>query len=347
MGIDVDMAVSGFFDSVSDFTSAADAYFQTYYSQAEQNAANTAQLQKVFTSLNLTMPDTLEGFRALVEAQDLTTTSGQQTYATLLKIAPAFADLESALNGAKSAADVLSERQNLLNQLWQLQGDTADIRAAQLASLDASNRDLQEQIYALQDAQDAASAASQLADAWKTVGDSIMDEVNRIRGLSDTTGATTYASLLSQFNAATAAARGGDQTAAGTLPQLSQSLLTAAQDAATSRQELDRIQAQVAASLEATYGLINGLSGGSAPATTSALLTNAANSQSATVSANDNSSDSLTAKLDVLTAEIAQLRIDNNAGHAATASNTGAIKKTLDNVTRQSGGDAISIEAAA
>ena len=45
----------------------------------------------------------------------------QETYATLIKLAPAFADLQSALNGAKSAADVLSELDTI---------DTASIVAA-------------------------------------------------------------------------------------------------------------------------------------------------------------------------------------------------------------------------
>ena len=154
---------------------------------------------------------------------------------------------------------------------------------------------------------------------------------------------------MGQFNAATAAARGGDMDAAKTLPQLSQALLTAAQNAATSRQELDRIKAQVAASLEATYGLIGSLSMGSSTASisTTDLLTNGLTSQPATVSANDNSTDSLAAKLDALRDEVAQMRTENNSGHAATAGNTGSIKKTLDNVTLQSGGDAISTVAAA
>src|SRR3546814_16893409 len=88
------------------------------------------------------------------------------------------------MNGAKSAADILNERQDLERKLLELQGDTAAIRALDLAQLDASNRALQEQIYALQDAKEAAAAAEQLSDAWTSVGDSIMDEVKRIRGLT-------------------------------------------------------------------------------------------------------------------------------------------------------------------
>src|SRR3546814_7769497 len=106
------MALSEQFDSVSAMTSAVDSYFEAYYTPAEQAAAKTAQFAKVFDSLDLAMPSTLYSFRALVEAQNLTTAAGQATYATLLQLAPAFADLQASMNGAKSAADILNERQD-------------------------------------------------------------------------------------------------------------------------------------------------------------------------------------------------------------------------------------------
>lgn len=348
LGIDVDMAIAGMFDSVSDFTDAANAYFETYYSSAEQTAAKTAQIAKVFGSLNLAMPDSLAGFRALVEAQDLTTAAGQRAYATLLQLAPAFADLQSALNGAKSAADIASEKADLQRQLLELQGNTAAIRALDLAKLDPSNRALQQQIYDLQDAQDAAKAAQDLADAWKSVGNSIMDEVKRIRGLTDT-GPASFAALLGQFNAATAAARAGDQDAAKSLPSLSQSLLSAAAAAATSQQELRRIQAQTAASLEATYNAIAGLTGAptnsSATAPISSLIAAVTASQAASTPAAAN--DDMADEIRQLREEIAGMRDDNNKGHAANAAANNKTAKILDTVTQASGGDAVSTRAAA
>src|SRR3546814_12312267 len=79
-----------------------------------------------------------------------------------------------------------------------------------------------------------------------------MDEVKRIRGLTGGSDTGSFAMLMGQFNAANIAARGGDMDVAKTLPGLSQSLLNAAALMATSRQELNRVQAQTAASLEAT-----------------------------------------------------------------------------------------------
>ena len=154
MGIAAKLGLADQFDSISDLTSAADAYFQAFYSSEEQAAAKTAQMGKVFASLGVAMPQTLSAFRQLVEAQDLTTAAGQATYATLLKLAPAFSDLQTSMEGVKSAADIASERADLQQQLLELQGDTAAIRAAALAKLDVSNRQLQQQIYAIQDAQE-------------------------------------------------------------------------------------------------------------------------------------------------------------------------------------------------
>ncbi|HEX7856087.1 MAG TPA: phage tail length tape measure family protein [Sphingobium sp.] len=345
LSIDMKMALAGQFESVSAMADATSSYLQTYYTKAEQAAMMSTQFGKVFDSLGVAMPSTMEAFRQLVEAQDLTTAAGQATYATLLQLAPAFADLKTSLEGAKSAADILAEREDLQRQLLELNGDTAAIRALDLAKLDASNRALQQQVWAVQDAQAAAKAAQELKDAWTSVGTSIMDEVKRIRGLTDPTGNGSFASLMGQFNAATAAARGGDQDAAKSLPGLSQSLLTAAAQAATSRQELDRVQAQTAASLEATYAAISAITGSSSGTSTAAILAAAATSQAATTAAPTN--DDLIAEIKALRDEVVQLRSENNAGHAATAGPVGAIQKKLGDVTSQSGGDAISVVAAA
>lgn len=345
MGVAAKLGLVDQFESVSALTDAAEEYFRTYYTEAEQAAAKTAQIGRVFTSLGVTMPTTLAGFRQLVEAQDLTTAAGQATYATLLKLAPAFADLQESLEGAKSAADIASERVDLQRQLLQLQGNTAALRALDLAKLDASNRALQQQIWAIQDAQEAAKAAEELRQAWKSVGDSIMDEVKRIRGLDGVGGGNSFAALMGQFNAATAAARGGDMDAAKSLPQLSQALLTAAAAAATSQQELARVQAQTAASLEATNSAIAALSASGADTTNAALLAAAAANSAATVQTPAN--DDLVVELQALRSEVTKLREENNSGHAANASANNKTAKILDNVTQQSGGDAISMVEAA
>lgn len=331
------------FDSISDFTSAVGSYFEAFYTSEEQAAAKTAQFAKVFDSLGLSVPGTLAAFRALVEAQDLNTAAGQATYATLLQLAPAFADLQASMEGAKSAADIASERNDLQRQLLQLRGDAAAIRALDLAKVDPSNRALQQQIWDMQDAQEAAKAAQTLADAWKSVGDTIMTEINRIRGLTDT-GTGGFAQMLSQFNAANVAARGGDQDAAKSLPGLSQALLAAALNAATSKQEYDRIRAQTAASLEATYGAITALTKINTSAPSISTLEGAADAQNAgaRTAAND---DTALAIAD-LRAEMAAGRQESRDALAQIAGNTGRVAKKFDDVTELSGGNAIATVAA-
>ncbi|MBL9070258.1 MAG: hypothetical protein JNM03_09735 [Sphingopyxis sp.] len=343
MSLATKLALADQFDSVGDLTNAASQYFSLFYSREEQAAARAAQMATVFQSLGVAMPSSLAAFRSLVEAQNLNTEAGRSVYATLLQLAPAFADLQSAMAGAKSAADIATERQDLERQLLELRGDTAALRALQLAKLDASNRALQQEIWAVQDAQAAAKAAQDLADAWKSAGDSIMDEVRRIRGLNDATGAGTYAALLGQFNAATGQARGGDIDAAKSLPQLSQALLAAAQDSATSRQELDRIRAMIAANLEQTNALI-GATGVGTPTTNAALLNAGLFSQPTSGATNDNGAAASQLRAE-LTEKLEQMRKEQNAALATIAANTGRVAKKLDDVTTQSGGDAITTEA--
>ena len=283
-----------------------------------------------------------------------------QVYALQDQQAATAAATQAAQEAAQAEQAIAQERVGLMSQLWQLTGDTASIRAAQLASLDPSNRALQEQIYAISDAQDAARAGQSLADAWKSVGDSIMDEITRIRGLG-TTGGASFASLQGQFNAAVTAARGGDQDAAKGLPELSKSLLDAAALAATSRQELARVEAQTAGALQSVYDMIGSAVGASGAATSAVLGTAASNDNSSTSGAQwwttfantasaasaGGGNDDMVAAIDRLRAQVESMQADNNKGHANTADRAGKGSDVLDAVARNGGGSAFATEQAA
>ena len=343
------------FGSAGDMTTATGEYFALYYSKAEQATAQTAQMARVFESLGLGLPQSIAGFRALVEAQDLTTEAGRAAYVTLIQLAPAFAELIGAAQDAASAAAIADERLSLERQLLEVQGNTAALRALELAQLDESNRALQQQIWALQDQQkaadEAAAAAEKLRSAWESITDSLLSEVARIRG-SMGSGTKTYAQVLSEFNAATLAARAGDQEAAKSLPGLSQSLLTVAADAATSAQELARIQGQAAASLEQTVAIINGVAGLPTDTATAAASSTPtwweqfASNQSATASLPAN--DSATVLIDGLASlkqELSDLRDEQRIASAAIASGTSKTARILERVTPD--GDALAVRTAA
>lgn len=293
LGIEAKVALANQFETVGDFTSAAQSYFDSFYTKEEQAVARAAQLGKVFGSLNLVMPRTLDSFRGLVDAQDLTTDAGRSTYATLLKLAPAFSDLLGSLGGAKTAAD----------------------------------------------------AAEELREAWTSIGDSIMEEVRRIRGVTDA-GGGSFATLQGRFNATTLSARAGDQAAAKLLPGLSQALLEAAEKSATSRQELERVRALTAASLEGTYGSVMARAGGT-PLSIDELLDRTAASQAATTQAAANDVvEELHALNDNLTARLEALEAATTNGLASVASGANRSARVLENVSGESGGNAFQFNVA-
>lgn len=153
---------------------------------------------------------------------------------------------------------VAQERYGLETQLLQLQGNTAELQKRQLDQLDPGNRALQQQVWALeaqaQAAQASSSAAQAAQSAWKSLTDTVVDEVRRIRGEIVGTGSQGLAAAQMSFTVASARASAGDQTAWEQLPQASKALLDAASANASSLVELRRIQVSTAAAMESVLG---------------------------------------------------------------------------------------------
>lgn len=149
------------------------SYLQNFYSDSERAALTTKQVGAELGALGLTLPTTREGFRALVEAQDLTTEAGRASYAALLNVADAFAAVvpvtEAAAAAVSEAADLEAERTRALS----------DAKGA----LEKSTGAERERIQGLIDADQAA--------------------VDRLRGVFDLL-ATSAAELYGQVDAAAA-----------------------------------------------------------------------------------------------------------------------------------------------
>jgi len=240
-------------------------------------------------------------------------------------------------------AAIADQRTALENELLQLQGNTAELRARELAALEPANRALQERINALQDAQGAADAAGALRDAWQSVGDTIADEVKRIRGLN-AAQATTLAGAQAQFAIATAKARAGDQSAAQSLPELSRTVLEMAAAGATSAQQLTLVRSQVAASLSQTADLVRAVGDSEAAAaeqrleqlktagvsTTTALTATTAEVVAPTLAATTSLTDAAAADQKALLSELVALReelVGLRDESRATASYTAKISR--------------------
>lgn len=92
MQIDVAQSIIGLIGGLDEFTSAASAFVDEFFSKAEKTKLLGESLAGVFESLSVPMTATREGFRELIEAIDITTEVGQEMFAALLAISPAMAD---------------------------------------------------------------------------------------------------------------------------------------------------------------------------------------------------------------------------------------------------------------
>lgn len=137
---------------------AADFYALNFYSAAERARAAQGAFRDAFRATGITaaLPNTIEGFRALV---DRLMEAGQVARAgALIALADDFVAAQEALAAARpgeasgrSPEDIAAEREGLERRLLEVQGRTAALRRLDLRALDASNRALQERIWLLED----------------------------------------------------------------------------------------------------------------------------------------------------------------------------------------------------
>lgn len=81
------------FGGMDKFSASVQKYVSIYYSAAERFAIGTEEITATFDAFGLKLPGTLEEFRALVTAQDLTTESGRNAWHMLMDNSEAFAAL--------------------------------------------------------------------------------------------------------------------------------------------------------------------------------------------------------------------------------------------------------------
>ncbi|WP_438454704.1 hypothetical protein [Vreelandella venusta] len=179
------------------------SYYQNYFAASEREAMQREELTRTMQELGFELPETREGFRALMEAQNLNTTAGVQNAAALMQLEGAFAQLTPAVSEAgdavRSTSDILQERAQLERELLQAQGDTNALRQLDLEALDESNRALQQMVWAeekaaedrrererqaAQDQRDAAAArdaAQAYADAIRTAEQAVQSAKQQVQ----------------------------------------------------------------------------------------------------------------------------------------------------------------------
>ena len=93
--------------------SGLSAYFENFFSEEERLAAKTARLAEDFAKLGLSLPTSNQEFRRLVESLDLSTSSGQSLYGSLIVLSGAFAEVyansENLGDSLKTMAETLND----------------------------------------------------------------------------------------------------------------------------------------------------------------------------------------------------------------------------------------------
>ena len=96
-GAEMSQALIEQFGTFENFAQLSNRFYAQYYDETERAAKSQVQLNEALSTLGLTLPDTLAGYRSLVEGQDVTTEAGREAYAALLTLSNQFAELQASL----------------------------------------------------------------------------------------------------------------------------------------------------------------------------------------------------------------------------------------------------------
>lgn len=185
VGVDIVAAMGG----IENASNAMQAFYTTFYTDTERLGIAQSQLAEQFKALNVAVPTSKAAFRALVEGLDLSTASGRQLWASLLQIAPAFAEISDA---AQQAAQEQIDAQN--------------------AAAEAARQ-----------------AAQQTRDAFRDVTKSLKDFLAGLKSgpYSDLSPEAQYAAAKAAFDATGKRAALGDLAAMQSLQSVAQQFLEA------------------------------------------------------------------------------------------------------------------------
>lgn len=109
------------------------SYFDDFLTEEEKAAEYMRQMARSFSSLNLTVPKTIDEFKQLVEGIDVTTEAGQKLYGSVIALAPAFKNMLSSIEEAVEAQVQAQEKL--------LEASKKSLDDAEKALKDAFNRE--------------------------------------------------------------------------------------------------------------------------------------------------------------------------------------------------------------
>lgn len=224
-GMAADLAES--FGGLEAFNAATTNYYTAFYTDAEKFANLSRKTADALGTLNIAMPRSRLQYREMIEALDLTTRSGRDSYAALVSLSGAFDQL------LPKVGDLTIDLAGLLNS-------TSSAVSSMIAETESSQR-----------------ASEQAAALWyrtaKTLKDFIADMRGTASALVSPQGARGFNEA--RFQTLLASALSGDNQAATDITRAARLLLTSTQATAKTRVEAARSEARVLSDLSLLGGV--------------------------------------------------------------------------------------------
>lgn len=219
-------AWAGGFDALR---SSLATYYDAFFTEAEKSANVLGDVRKEFSAIGVTLPETRQGYRDMVEALDLTTESGRAMFVTLTGLAGDAAQAYSVLE-AQSGQAVQSALEAVQRAVSAQKSVLTDAYNAQISSIN-----------------DLSQAAQKSASDLANVGESLSRALKSLRGDSADVVKMLRAQALATLQSALAAARAGKSLAG--IDGLSDALEVVSQnstDAYASLEDYNRDQGRTA-----------------------------------------------------------------------------------------------------
>lgn len=262
-GVQTTQALLDVFGGISEFESVVSSYYDNFFSEEEKLAKKQEQLSKAFENYSLTLPSTIEGYKQLVNAQDLNTASGREAYYILLQLSSAFYEVASAANDAASAtqASIKAAENVQAAQIIALVDAQKKALSAQTAAVAAAEKEHKSQLA--QSAKLAASSKNEeitslqkAQSAIKSIVDALLNLKQELKGmlLETLDVSKKYSALKDDYLKALSGASFGDSESISNLSSSARDFLNASSQQAGSNFEYQRDIGRVMAEVGSLYG---------------------------------------------------------------------------------------------
>ncbi|MGG5288849.1 tape measure protein [Pseudomonas shirazensis] len=173
------------------YTQSLNTYFEGFFSDSERADKSLGLIQQQFKDMNVTLPDTREAYRKVVEALDLTTESGQSMYLTLIgaagSAAQAYDILETKANAA-AAATAQQLQDGLSNAFSAVQRAVSSQQKKLTEAYNATSSSLNDMVSTVTEKVNGLSAVSvNLSSALKALRGDSDDAVKMLRAQAQAT----------------------------------------------------------------------------------------------------------------------------------------------------------------